>query len=431
MRTSALLKSIPFIGVVGLAALAGWQSKHIDETPPRNTTKRLAALKSIFNGPDIQALESHRTNTPARRKPSTQVLIQDVFPEKAQRPQPSDQTKPSKLFAPYQQASHGQLIASSYEALTPKGSTQLTQGSFLNHPEAVEAYIEKKTPQYQRPETFSDYQAQALARAVDEDRLATEAQVQAALKKHPSMPLVVNQSFTIDPEQGGLGFLKNLHPLIIRKDADWRALKKAFPLGVFGKNRQGDAKWYRDVYQHPDMKAARQRYEQFLKTLPSNVLLVRANGNEGESQNDALSTFRLSAGGLDLSKASNVLAVGAAKDEKESQFPAFQTSKKGVTSFSTRGQYPPDVTADGVFFLAGQRLNAQEQTAELVTGTSFSTPVVGALAVALWDKNPKLSASEVKKAIVSHAKATPHANKIDEGAGRIQVQATLQSRNTL
>jgi hypothetical protein len=409
--------------------LAGWQSQKIDETPPSVPKNRLKQVKRDFNGDDIQALQSHQKNSPKRPKPTTQILIQDVFPE------PSTPHQKPHLFAPYQKASHGQLIAETYQALTPKGSTRFIAGRFLNPTAQEYKRLQKDLPTYTPGHTYADTQAQTLAKAVDEDRLLTQYQIEAALQQDPKTPLIVNQSYTIDSSQGALGFLKKLHAPIIRKEADWRALKKDFPLGIFSSNQQADAKWYRDVYQHPDMKAARLRYQTFLRNLPPHVLLVRANGNEGSSDSKTPSSFRLSAGGLDLAREKNVLVVGAGADPREAKsqwIPSqnddnHRTARKGVLDFSTRGQYPPNVTADGMFFLPGKSLNTTNQTAELVSGTSFATPTVGALAATLWDKNPRLSAEDVKQAIVKHARPSIGGKAIDEGAGRIDVAQTLKT----
>jgi cell wall-associated protease len=120
------------------------------------------------------------------------------------------------------------------------------------------------------------------------------------------------------------------------------------------------------------------------------VLLVQASGNDNQDV-DAKPEFPNDTY-LDGTTTDNVICVGASGWKQDTTLAA---------NFSNYGQKNVDIFSPGVK-VTSIDLNAEFNTAD---GTSFSSPIVTGIAALILEYYPKLSASQVKQAIL--ASATP------------------------
>ncbi len=118
------------------------------------------------------------------------------------------------------------------------------------------------------------------------------------------------------------------------------------------------------------------------------VLLVHASGNDNENTDEVIQypNNRL----LDGTTAGNFLEIGASAWKKDTTLAAY---------FSNYGQKTVDVFAPGLH-VTSIDLNAEFNTAD---GTSFSAPIVTGIAALILEYYPKLSAEQVKEAIMESA----------------------------
>jgi cell wall-associated protease len=118
------------------------------------------------------------------------------------------------------------------------------------------------------------------------------------------------------------------------------------------------------------------------------VLLVMASGNEGQDV-DAKPEFP-NTNYLDGSKTDNVINVGASGSKPDTTLAA---------DFSNYGKNSVDIFAPGV------KVTSIDMDAETNTedGTSFSAPIVSGIAALCLEYYPKLSARQVKQAILESA----------------------------
>ncbi len=115
------------------------------------------------------------------------------------------------------------------------------------------------------------------------------------------------------------------------------------------------------------------------------VLLIHASGNDNENT-DSVTEFP-NARYLDGTTADNFLEVSASAWKKDTTLAAY---------FSNYGQKNIDVFAPGLH-VTSIDLNAEFNTAD---GTSFSAPIVTGIAALILEYYPKLSAVQVKDAIM-------------------------------
>lgn len=122
------------------------------------------------------------------------------------------------------------------------------------------------------------------------------------------------------------------------------------------------------------------------------VLLVHASGNSGED-NDATTHYpvkTLSRKGLFVKKeVKNWLDVGAL---------SFTTGPDMVASFSNYGKKSVDIFSPGVRIYS----TAPDNNYEFADGTSMASPVMAGVAALIRSYYPKLSAKQVKKAILQN-----------------------------
>jgi cell wall-associated protease len=128
--------------------------------------------------------------------------------------------------------------------------------------------------------------------------------------------------------------------------------------------------------------------EAFKYAAAKDVLLVQASGNDNLDL-DATPEFP-NRNYLDGTTTDNVIDVGASGPKADTSLAAF---------FSNYGKTSVDVFAPGVK-VTSIDLNAEFNTAD---GTSFSSPITTGIAALILEYYPKLTASQVKQAILQSA----------------------------
>lgn len=122
-----------------------------------------------------------------------------------------------------------------------------------------------------------------------------------------------------------------------------------------------------------------------------NVLLVQAAGNDGQNVDETPQYPNDTFADGSVTDMDNVISVGASAAKLDESLAA---------SFSNYGKKNVDVFAPGVK-VTSIDLNAEFNTAD---GTSFASPITSGIAALILSYYPKLSASQVKQAIMQSAR---------------------------
>jgi cell wall-associated protease len=118
-----------------------------------------------------------------------------------------------------------------------------------------------------------------------------------------------------------------------------------------------------------------------------NVLLVHAAGNDALS-NDTIMHYPSAYMDKTSTAIPSFIEVGASTINKNKKMPA---------SFSNYGTSTVDIFAPGEDIYT----TYPENTYEIASGTSFSSPVVAGVAALIWSYYPKLTAKQVKEIIIA------------------------------
>lgn len=132
------------------------------------------------------------------------------------------------------------------------------------------------------------------------------------------------------------------------------------------------------------------------------LLIVNAAGNDGR------------AGGRSLSAPSDVdgvIAVGAI--EKSGNLAWFSS-----TGPTYDGRMKPDLVFLGVNVVVPEYCTSLSGTYDVVSGTSFSTPIVGGICALLKQSHPELQSSQLRERLYQHCTLLPFHESADNEFGR-------------
>ena len=150
------------------------------------------------------------------------------------------------------------------------------------------------------------------------------------------------------------------------------------------------------------------------------IVVVAAAGNSGPKQN-TIATPGVSP---------LIITVGAVDDKRTPEY-----EDDGIAEFSSRGpvngkQVKPDLVAPGVGITAANtnpdytgtsRAETLKEPYTRMSGTSVATPVVSGAAALLLGKNPEMTPSEVKEAIMKNA-VRMSISKYAQGSGILNIR---------
>jgi cell wall-associated protease len=143
-----------------------------------------------------------------------------------------------------------------------------------------------------------------------------------------------------------------------------------------------------------------------------NVLVVHASGNDGENT-DASPRFPNrhplhAAAGVTSEDFPNWIEVGASSDKKGPHLPAV---------FSNYGATSVDIFAPGTRITS----TAQGGGVDTADGTSLASPEVAGVAALVLSQHPELTAVQLKKALMDHARKYPNLMVVKPGTNREMV----------
>jgi cell wall-associated protease len=143
----------------------------------------------------------------------------------------------------------------------------------------------------------------------------------------------------------------------------------------------------------------------------NNVLVIQASGNDYLDIDKKQSFPSPIVDGIRLS---NYITVAASNPDKD---------ETAITSFSNYGKNNVDILAPGSFIYSTTPNNKYAS----MSGTSMAAPIVSAIAAVLLSQDPHLTASELKKLIISGQTDLTGTSVFKPGLGKVQIEDIIKN----